>query len=426
MSARNAGASARNAARHLSPRRLDVRRMVTHDFPLKLTAVVIALLFWVAYVQSAAPRDITVTFDGRVPVEQPNVPAGFVLRGQLGDVAVKLSGPEGVVDHIALADLRATVDISTIDTTRPEPHDAKVVVTPLNESVHVVDVSPATISVRLERITSRTVVVQTKFANDPPKGTLAGQSSVSPREVRVVGPESAVAQIAAVFATVRFGDVAIDLSDSAPAIPVDAGGLPIDGLQVEPGVVVVTVPLLPTATTKTVPVLWTLKGAVANGYWVSQVTVDPVAVTVRGEQSAIAQLARLDTAPVDVTGLGANHASTVALILPDGVTLVQPVSASVTVFVVAIAGTRPFYTVVAVQNLGAGLDATTDPGSVTAILAGPANTLAALPAEQVVVTVDAAGKGPGTYTVDVAVKLPLAVTLQSVQPTRVTLTIRSR
>lgn len=400
--------------------------MVTHDFPLKLTAVVIALLFWVGYMQSAAPRDITVTFDGRVPVELPDVPAGFVLRGQLGDVAVKLSGPEGVVDHIALADLRATIDITGIDTTRPEPYDAKIVVTPLNGVVHVVDVSPATISVRLERITSRTVVVQTKLANEPPKGSQAGLASVSPKEVRVIGPESAVAQIAAVFATVRFGDVAVDLSDSAPAIPVDASGLPIDGLQVEPGVVVVTVPLLPTATTKTVPVLWTLKGAVANGYWVSQVAVDPVAVTVRGEQAAIAQLARIETAVVDVTGLTANRSAPAALILPDGVTLVQPIDASVTVTVVPLAGTRPFYTALQVINLGAGLDASTDPGSVTVIVAGPANILATLPAEQVIASVDASGRGAGTYTIDVAIKLPSGITLQSVQPTRVTVTIRSR
>lgn len=418
--------AARNAARHLSPRRIDLRHMVTHDFPLKLTAVIISLLFWVGYMQSAAPRDITVAFDGRIPVERPDVPAGFVLRGQLGDVAVKLSGPEGVVDRIALADLRATVDISGIDTTRPELHDAKIVVTPLNGDVQVVDVSPATISVRLERITSRTVVVQTKLANEPPKGTQAGQSSVSPKEVRVIGPESAVAQIAAVFATVRFGDVAVDLSDSAPAIPVDASGLPIDGLQVEPGVVVVTVPLLPTATTKTVPVLWTLKGVVANGYWVSRVAVDPVAVTVRGEQAAIALLERVETAAVDVTGLTGNRSSPVALILPDGVTLVQPIDASVTVTVVPLAGTRPFYTAVQVINLAAGVDGSTDPGSVTVTVAGPANVLATLPAEQVIASVDASGRGAGTYTLDVAIKLPSGITLQSVQPTRVTVTIRSR
>ena len=85
------------------PRRLDLRRIVTYDLPLKLTALLIAVLFWLASVQNASPRDIVVPFDGRVPVEKPAVPNGYVLRGNLGDVAVTLRGPEGVVDRLSVA-----------------------------------------------------------------------------------------------------------------------------------------------------------------------------------------------------------------------------------------------------------------------------------------------------------------------------------
>src|SRR4029077_1530446 len=141
--------------------------------------------------------------------------------------------------------------------------------------------------------------------------------------------------------------------------------------------------------TKTVPVLWTLKGAVANGYWISNVSTDPVAVTVSGEQSAIGQLARSDTAAADVSGLNANRTIRVALVLPDGVNLMTVTDAAVTVTVVPLAGTRPFFTAVQIQNLGAGLDATTDPGSVTVAAAGPAPALATLSTAQVVATVDA-------------------------------------
>ena len=415
-----------NVARPLWQRRFDPRRALMHDMPLKLAAVFIAVLFWIANAQTAAPREIVVAFDGRVPVERPDVPNGFVLRGQLGDVGVTLRGPEGVVDHLGLSDLHATLDISGIDASSREPHDAKVIVTAANDSVKVVDVTPATVAVRLERITSRSLTVQTRFANEPPKGSQAGQTSVSPMDVRVVGPESAVAQIAAVFATVRFGDVTTDLTQSVPAVPVDANGLAIDGLQVEPGIVVVTVPLLPTATTRTVPILWSLHGAVATGYWISQVTTDPVAVSVSGDQAVLGPLERVETAVIDVTGLTAPKTFVAALVLPDGVTLVQPTDATVTVTVVPLAGTRPFYTAVQIQNLGAGLTADTDPGSVTITVSGPVPVLAGLPADQVIAVVDAAGKGPGTYVMDVAVRLPSGVSMQSVQPTRVTLTIRAK
>ncbi|HET7700387.1 MAG TPA: CdaR family protein [Candidatus Limnocylindria bacterium] len=415
---------ASEAFRPLWPRRLGLRRSLMHDFPLKAAAVVIALLFWLGNAQNAAPRELVVSFDGRVPVERPQVPSGFVLRGALGDVGVTLRGPEGVVDRMGLADLSATLDISGIDAST-EPREAKVVVTPANDAVKVVDVTPATIFVRLERLTSRTLAVQTRLANEPPRGTTAGQTSVSPKEVRVVGPESAVAQIAAVFATVRFGDVPTDLIQSTPAIPVDAAGQPIDGLEMEPGVVVVSVPLLPVATTRTVPILWTLRGAVGSGYWISRVTTDPVVVTVKGDQQILRDLERVETAPIDVSGLTATRTFRVNLVLPEGASLLEDTQASVIVTVVQLAGTRPFYVAIGVANLGSGLTAEVSPGSATVVVAGPAPALVSLPTDQVVATVDASGLGPGTHSVVVAVRVPSGTSVESVQPARVTLTIRS-
>jgi YbbR domain-containing protein len=417
---------ASNALRPAWTRRPDIRRIVTHDFPLKVAAILIAIIFAVANAQNAAPREIVVAFDGRVPIERPEVPIGFVLRGQLGDVGVILRGPEGTVDRMALADLHATLDLTGMDAGRPEPHDAKVVVTVSNEAVKVVDMTPATVSVRLERITSRTLAVQTKFANEPPAGSQAALTSVSPKEVRIVGPESAVAQIAAVFATVRFGDVTTDLTQSAPAIPVDANGIAVDGLQVEPGVVVVSVPLLPTATTRTVPVLWSIHGTVASGYWVSQVTTDPVVVTLSGDQAALAKVERVETAPIDVTGLNGAKTFNVPLVLPDGARLLRQTDVSVAVTVVPLAGTRPFLEAVQIQNLASGLVAETDPGSVTVTVAGPAPALAAMTVDLLTASVDASLLGPGVYSVPVSVRLPAGATVQSVQPARVTVTIRSK
>ena len=183
------------SARALWPRRLDLRRIFVHDLALKTAAVLLAILFAVANAQTAAPREIVAPFDGRVPIERPDVPSGFVLRGNLGDVGVTLRGPEGVVDHLSVSDLHATLDLAGIDSSQG-PRDAKVDVTTSNAAVKVVDVTPPTVSVRLERITSRTLGVQTRLANDPPAGSQPGQTSVSPTEVRVIGPESSVAQIA--------------------------------------------------------------------------------------------------------------------------------------------------------------------------------------------------------------------------------------
>jgi YbbR domain-containing protein len=409
-------------------RRIDVRRIVTHDFGLKAVAIVIALLFWIAIMQNATPTVITVAFDGRIPVERPdNVPSGYVLRGPLGDVGVTLRGAPGVADRVALSELRATLDVNALVLGQAEPQDARVMVAPPKDGVEVVDVSPPTVSVRIERLTSRTLLVQPRFSNEPPAGTRAGEAAVAPTEVRVTGPESDVARIAAVLGTVRFGDGQTDIeSPDTPAIPVDAAGVPIDGLEVEPGVVTVKVPVLPTATTRTVPVVFTLRGVVAPGYWVVGAAMDPFAVTVRGEEEVLKTLDRIETQPIDVGDLSATRTLTVGLAVPAGVTLLRPTDIAVTVTVQALAGTRVFSSAIVVTGLLPNHIAELDITSAGVLVAGPVPTLANMPPAQVVASVDAAGRGPGTYAVDVAIRVPAGVTVQTVQPIRVTLTIKPR
>ena len=407
-------------------RRVDVRRIVTHDFPLKAVAVVIAVVFWVAITQNGTPRPITVVFDGRIPVERPENPAGYVLRGTLGDVIVTLRGAPGVADRVALSELHATFDVKSLTLGQNEPQDARVMVPPPKDGVEVVDVSPATVAVRVERLISRVLLVQPRFANEPPTGARAGDPAIAPTEVRVTGPETDIGRITAVLATVRFGDAQTDIETSTPAIPVDAAGVAIDGLQVEPAVVVVKVPVLPTATTRTVPVVFALRGVVAPGYWVVGVAMDPFAVTVRGDEQVLSTLDRIETLPIEIGDLSATRTLSVKLSLPTGVTLLKPTDVSVTVTVQALTGTRVFNTAVVVSGLAANQAVDLDQANVGVLLAGPVPTLASLPPEQVVASVDVGGRGPGTYTIDVAVRVPSGVSVQTVQPARVTVTIRPK
>src|SRR5438876_1217861 len=187
-------------ARALMPRRrIDLRRIVTADLPLKITAILIAMIFWAVSVLSAPPTEVVRDYGGRV-------------------------------------------------------------------------------------------AVQARFANNPPTGTFAGDPAISPTEVRVSGAASQVARIAALYATVAFGDAVTDLVQSVQPTAIDASGATIEGLTVDPAVVQLTVPILPTATTRTVPVVPAVRGSVAAGYWITRVTSDPTVVTVRGEGAALSAI----------------------------------------------------------------------------------------------------------------------------------------
>ena len=412
----------------LPRRRLNLRRAITNDFPLKATAILVAVILWAVSLVNAAPVEVAREFGGRVPVERPGVPPGYVLQGQLGDVGVTLRGTEAALSNVVASDLHATLDLGPADLHRADPQDLPVRVLLASAGVRVVDISPATVNVRIEPITSRPAAVQARFANDPPAGTFAGDAAITPTEVKVSGPASQVARIAALYATVRFGNAVTDLVQSVQPVAVDAAGTSIEGLTVDPAVVQVTVPVLPTATTRTVPVVPAVRGSVASGYWISRVTVDPAVATVRGEATVLSAVDQVATATIDISGLTEDRTYQVGLLLPaQGTTLIKAAQATVTVSVAALTGTRAF-PVVAVQatNLGSGLSAEFDPPSVGVLVAGPLPALSSITLAQVGAVVDASGRGPGTYPVDLTVRVPTGLTAQSVQPTRVMLTIRAR
>ena len=404
-------------------RRIDFRRAITNDFPLKAAALAISLLAFVAVLEST-PEEVVQTY--RIAVERPEVPAGYVLRGTLGEVVVKLRGPQPSVAKLGPADLHPTLNLDGADFTRNEVQDVPVRVS-LNDQAIVAQTDPAAVSVRIEKIVARSLTVQVRFANDPPRGFMPGTPTFSSSEVRLSGAQSLVASVAAVLATLRFGDTPIDLSTSAAAVPVDAAGNTVDGVQSDPPTVQVSVPVLSISSTRTVPVLWNLRGSVAPGYWISRVTTDPVALPVQGSPAALAAVDRLDTAAIDVTGLSANKSFRVPLVLPAGVTLLTPTDATVGVTVVPLSGTRPFPQVaVTATGVGAGLAADTDPRTVDVVVSGPLAALVAMAPDAVTATVDAAGKTSGSGPADVVLRVPAGVTAISMQPARVTLTIRPR
>lgn len=415
----------RASARPLAARRWGLRRVLLDDVALKAAAMGVALALWLV-AAGASGRETTRTFDGRLPVERPEVPAGYVARGALGDVAVRLRGTDVVLAKVTSADLHASVDLGAVDLGPGGSFELPVRVVADTAGVAVVDVAPAMVTLRIERLASRTVAVQASLANSPPAGWVAGTPVLSPREVGLDGPESAVAQVAAVTVSVRFGDAPLDVVQTAQPIPVDAAGAPVDGVRVEPKTVEVRVAVLPEATTRSVPVVPVLRGAPAPGWWLAGVAVDPLVVVVRGSQAALGALGRLNTLPLDVGGLAGDRVYSTSVALPAGVTLAGPAEVTVRVAVTPLTGTRAYSLAVAVASLPMGLAAEVETRAVEVVLAGPQTQLAAVTAEQLAVTIDVAGLGVGTHQVPVVVAAPAGLAVTSVQPPRATVTIRSR
>ena len=161
------------AARRTGLRRIDLRSLVVRDFPLKAAALAISVLAFVAVAEST--QQAVVTF--RVPVERPaDVPAGYVLRGTLGDVAVTLRGPQPAIAKLAQTDIHPVPDLGQADLGRNDVQNVALRV-PLADQNVVAETDPPTVPVRIEQIVTRSVTVQVRFANDPPAGFQPGSAT---------------------------------------------------------------------------------------------------------------------------------------------------------------------------------------------------------------------------------------------------------
>src|SRR5689334_21226910 len=136
------------AARGTGLRRIDLRSLVVRDFPLKAATLAISVLAYVTVPEST--QQAVVTF--RVLVERPaDVPAGYVLRGTLGDVAVTLHGPQPAIAKLAQTDIHPIPDLGQADLARNDVQDVALRV-PFADQNIVAETDPPTVPVRIEKI----------------------------------------------------------------------------------------------------------------------------------------------------------------------------------------------------------------------------------------------------------------------------------
>src|SRR5204862_4283547 len=109
---------------------------------------------------------------------------------------------------------------------------------------------------------------------------------------------------------------------------------------VTPATAHVTIPVFSDRQTRTLPVNAVITGQPAAGFEIASVAVNPSVALVAGDADQIAQLARVDTAPIAMTGVSDDETVRVALALPTGVVAVGEDTVSVTIDIRPVTATR--------------------------------------------------------------------------------------
>ena len=399
-----------------------VRRLaglITHNWPLKLAAIVLAALLYAGLV---ATQDSN-TFSNPVTVVPVNKPSDTVITNTLKDVEqIRYVAPADL-GRLREEDFRATIDLANV---KPDgtPVILRVNVTAIDPRVTITDYRPRTVQVVLDSLASKTLKV-TVDEGSPPANLEIGDAIVDPAQVEVSGPSGSVNRVAMIKVSAPIDASGIDVDRDLQPRALDAAGVIVSGVDLNPPTVHVTIPVYTNKDTRTVPVNPIVTGTPGAGFRVAAIHVEPLVVSVQGDSDQLAPLVSADTAPVAVSGATRNVTAVVALALPTGVTA-SVGTVTVTITIEAVTETRTFPAGIRLVGQKPGLTYETSDLTVLLTLFGSTADLDTLGAAPITVTVNVADLDPGTHEVTPTPSLPSGVTIAAMSPETITITVTEK
>lgn len=210
------------------------RRIVRSEITLRFVALAVAVVLWFLAADTGMEPAGSEERRVSVPIEVRNVSGGLVVGAAPGTAQVHLRVSRGgpAVDAGAVT---AFADVSG----RTAGLQAVPVAVDAPAGVQVVDVQPAEVHVRLDRVIRREFPIEVAVIGLP-LDTPFDVLQLIPQTVAVEGPEPRVDQVARVIAwwdAARLLDPAGNGAEQTAQLelrPVDAGGTPLFDLHVLP------------------------------------------------------------------------------------------------------------------------------------------------------------------------------------------------
>lgn len=274
-----------------------VAGILTHNFGLKLLAVVVSCGLW--FVVNSITDPVEKKPFSNIPVEIINeemvTSEGKVYEILEGTnyVNVVVTGKRSVLANIARDDLRAVADMSKLtfmNTVGIEVSSAR------NNSELDFKTNIDNVKLLIENRKSIQKSILASVSGEPADGYVVDRALASPNVVRFSGPESLIMQIDHVEAVANIEGGSSDISTSVDLKIYDADGKEIKSNSIKMNISTVNVAVSILAT-KEVPLEFTIQGEPADGYIVSREVVSvPETVMIAGRSSVLDGVSRISVA----------------------------------------------------------------------------------------------------------------------------------
>jgi len=396
-------------------------RRIVDTIARAVLALILAALVWVVAIQADDPTLVN-TYPVALPITRVNEPPGSLVYGQSADSArVTLRAPQSLWAQLSPDQFKAEVDLAG------QPFgqiNVPVKVRVTNRAIEVVRTDPATVDLRLESVADQNIPVRVTTTGEPALGYTAHPANAIPAEVTVRGPASFVSRVVQVLGTVSVQGARQNVDQPVRLNALDKDGNPVGFITLAPESIQAHVEVKQLGGFRDVAVKVVVRGQVAPGYRVSNVSVTPPIVTVFGSSQAIDQSPGfLETTLITVTGAQDDVVERVALNVPGGISMLGDPSVQVRVQVEAIQGGLTVQRPLTIQGLLPGMDTRLSPETIDVVLTGPLPKLQSLNPDDVRVVLDLVSLGAGTHQVKPQAVVPQGVVAESLLPATIQVTI---
>lgn len=369
------------------------------NFRTFLWAFALALAVWVAAVTAADPDEVR-AYPYPIKIQVLGQDSGLIVSGDVPQaVQVTLRAPRSVWDQLTTRpdSVRAVLDLSGLSAGE---HKLDLQIQVNVRPARIITVSPASVTLTLEPLITRTLPLDLGLSGQPATGYQAGDTSLQPKEVVIAGPQSLVESVKRLRVLLNLDGVRESIDQALTIQAFDQNNQPVTGITIHPETAQVKLPVVQQGGYRDMAVKVIVHGQVASGYRLDNISVFPPVVTVYSSDPTVVNALPgvVETQSLDLQNVNDNLTTRLQLNLPAGISVVgeqtvliqagvSPIESSLT-----LSGEK-----VEVIGLPAGLTAQISPASVDVILSGPLSLLDTLTRQDVRVSVDVTGLDVGTH-----------------------------
>ncbi len=281
----------------------------------RLSSVVLAI-FFMFYVHNLENPNSERTFYS-VNVAFNNQPSALILSSEPKTVDIRVKGTRSLVNNTSSRDIKVWVDLAEAKAGK----SVYKVQYSLPEGVEIAWVKPSTMELYLDEIGSKTVALKYTTANAVESGFGNFEPVVEPALIQISGPKLLLEKISHAVVNIDLSGLKTNFEGELPIQLADQEGNPVQDamLSLSQDKAKVLVAVTENMSSKSVPVRPALSGEIQENWMVSGVEVVPTTVRITGSFDLIKDIEYLTTAPLDLTQLTASFNGKLALVVPEGV-----------------------------------------------------------------------------------------------------------